>query len=1176
VLTDQGRSYYEWQDPYYGIQYSDYSWSNVAKNASATYDGLNRMATWAEAGSAQMASASTAFQYDLAGNIRRSYSLYREIDAAGNPGGSNVGQDNWYRYDSMNRLVTKGSLVAGQIVRGSNGGDYLYDHAGQRMSATTTALASAQILNPYYDPYYGGDEYYYSDYEQDTREDYTYDAGGVLSTVRIAQSGYTDDGNGSTFTETALPAYAALRGKYTNDLLGRVTRQEDYTGDGGGVAYDRSVVFNNKGQVTSETVVNLQGWETIRTESTHDYGYGANYALGAVVLTTSSTFKGTVQQGASSTSMGYIWYEGALQSSISTTTTTYTPTYSSATHTTTLTYDGSGALTSLYVGDGRPRTVTFVNDANGQAIKRDESDNNWNQYTGGDPHEIWHRFGGKQMGYVGNNGTLDTNYASSIDNRTIAEPTVNPGAFRFGQHYGGAHANFDLSGERINSYGQGGVAGGYTVRQGDTLETIAAQLWGDSSLWYKLAQANGMSASNGLSEGQRLAIPAGVIRNHHNASTFKPFDPSETLGDISPTTPTPQKTVARRGGKCGVFGIILLVVIAVAVTVVTSGAALAALSPGIGSIGAGITAMATGFTATGVAVGAGSMIAAGAIGGVVGSIASQGFGVATGIQDKFSWKAVAMAGISGAVGGGLGSVMKGGGILMSAARGAAGSAITQGIGVAVGLQKKFDFAGVAAAGVAGGVTAGIGKALGAGPLWDLSARNIAANLATSTAGAIANAATRSVINGSDFGDNMLAALPDIIGSTIGNMIGSAFASRGSAVATTRARARAAGNDRLEALRSENPGLVAELEARGATLEVQDDGSIALPGYRRGSVQVSASSGGSRAALTFGTDKDGYAFGGWLDPYEFVDTHDPATWSAGLDDGMGVNFVFDDGSSAVHSDWISDGSTAVRVITSTGGGSALYFGGSQRYDALGLTVSYGAEITPAVDYAAAARSLSGPAGQSWSLDPRLQFSPAPIDFNQYSYQGRNYTRATYPGPVVSNIRGVPSGMRNTQQTMAHLDRLRGGFGSIFYGTAEMMGATPQTQEAAWNMGSSLDGLAVIPRAPVPTARTPFPYANPRSRPPYGPGQVDRVWNAAQRNGVVVDPNTGTVLNWDRTKSRSGQWDMGHRPGFEYRDLHARYRSGEISYNQFLREYRDANNYRPEDIGSNRSRRHEQGR
>jgi nucleoid-associated protein YgaU len=53
------------------------------------------------------------------------------------------------------------------------------------------------------------------------------------------------------------------------------------------------------------------------------------------------------------------------------------------------------------------------------------------------------------------------------------------------------------------------VAGGYTVRQGDTLETIAAQLWGDSSLWYKLAQANGMSASNGLSEGRASPSPPG-------------------------------------------------------------------------------------------------------------------------------------------------------------------------------------------------------------------------------------------------------------------------------------------------------------------------------------------------------------------------------------------------------------------------------------------------------------------------------------------------------------------------------------------------------------------------------------------------------------------------------------------------------------------------------------------
>lgn len=50
----------------------------------------------------------------------------------------------------------------------------------------------------------------------------------------------------------------------------------------------------------------------------------------------------------------------------------------------------------------------------GQVIKRDERA----ALSGGDPHEVWYRFSGKQIGYVGNNGTMDTDYASSIANRT--------------------------------------------------------------------------------------------------------------------------------------------------------------------------------------------------------------------------------------------------------------------------------------------------------------------------------------------------------------------------------------------------------------------------------------------------------------------------------------------------------------------------------------------------------------------------------------------------------------------------------------------------------------------------------------------------------------------------------------------------------------------------------------
>src|SRR5262249_45983939 len=76
-----------------------------------------------------------------------------------------------------------------------------------------------------------------------------------------------------------------------------------------------------------------------------------------------------------------------------------------------------------------------------------------------------------------------------------------------------------------------------------------------------------------------------------------------------------------------------------------------------------------------------------------------------------------------------------------------------------------------AAGVGGAALNKIGGALHADSLEDNSSlANFARNLAASTASGIANAATRSLIDGSDFGDNLRAALPDVIGQTIGNAV----------------------------------------------------------------------------------------------------------------------------------------------------------------------------------------------------------------------------------------------------------------------------------------------------------------------------------------------------------------------------------------------------------------------
>jgi RHS repeat-associated protein len=96
---------------------------------------------------------------------------------------------------------------------------------------------------------------------------------------------------------------------------------------------------------------------------------------------------------------------------------------------------------------------------------------------------------------------------------------------------------------------------------------------------------------------------------------------------------------------------------------------------------------------------------------------------------------------------------------------------------------------------------------------------------------------------------------------------------------------------------------------------------------------------------------------------------------------------------------------------------------------------------------------------------------------------------------------------------------------------------------------------------------------KSRPAYGKGQVDEVWEKAKgADGKVRDPHTGEELFWDKNKPRNGQWDMGHQQE-TYKELHDRYKSGKISKEGFLREYRDPSNYSPQSVKSNRGRKYD---
>ena len=231
-----------------------------------------------------------------------------------------------------------------------------------------------------------------------------------------------------------------------------------------------------------------------------------------------------------------------------------------------------------------------------------------------------------------------------------------------------------------------------------------------------------------LQAGVTLAIPKSTL-NANSASTFKPYDPSRVIGDANPALnalPQPQG----EDGGCGDFAPIIELAIAIAVAYFAPEflpELFAELGPVAGPIAQGATVAA------------------------IGNVATQVVGNVLGLQHGFDWKAVAFAALSGGVGEGLGASgllpdvnnVLGNRIL----RAAIGSALTQGIGVATGLQKSFSWRSVALA----GVSAGVGQVvtdLIAPELGNSDTGRFATRFASNTVGSlVANAAVGGRVSG---------------------------------------------------------------------------------------------------------------------------------------------------------------------------------------------------------------------------------------------------------------------------------------------------------------------------------------------------------------------------------------------------------------------------------------------
>jgi RHS repeat-associated protein len=94
----------------------------------------------------------------------------------------------------------------------------------------------------------------------------------------------------------------------------------------------------------------------------------------------------------------------------------------------------------------------------------------------------------------------------------------------------------------------------------------------------------------------------------------------------------------------------------------------------------------------------------------------------------------------------------------------------------------------------------------------------------------------------------------------------------------------------------------------------------------------------------------------------------------------------------------------------------------------------------------------------------------------------------------------------------------------------------------------------------------------ARPSYGPGQIDAVWaRASEGAGEIFCPNCETTK---LQRSAYGQtWQMGHRPGYEFRHLYKLWNEKRINDMQYLRLYRSPEFYQPECTKCNSSHKFE---
>lgn len=623
------------------------------QKATANYDALNRLV------SIDDARFDIDYAYDAVGNRMH---VDAEYTITNSSGGTEIQtQDYWYKYDEMNRfVVTKGELDSGVIEAGSSGYEIGYTAAGQRGFAKTYTAAGALA----------------------THETYQYNNGGLLTKTTVQ-----DYANNKTY----------VANRQTYDAVGNVKYyyEQRASTQGGALTLMRSNTtnYNANNRATYENNTD----NVADTNTSTNYYYDTNGDL-------SYNRKVDPGQTVITTWYRYEYWDTAKQNQIkiSGDVTAYEEEYPWKPGFSHFTYDVNGHivnLTDTEYENGAGRQLLYKTAHDGRILARNELIGAATTYNRA---QKYYYFNDTPIGDAGTFGASQTDYATQLaQHARKSDPSNRPvNSTDFDSSFIPINDNYPSSSPTSYTLvSQDIIVGDYA----ETLKNVALKIWGDSSLWYLLADANGLQAGSPLAAGQNLVIPNVVTNVHNNVDTFKVYSPGQQLGDVNPTLPDapPSVPVVQKsggGGGCGFLSFIIIIVVAV----VTYGASLAA------SAALGATA--------------GAITTAGAIiGAAVGALAGQIVGNLAGVQDGFDFGAIAVAaltagvtkglGLSDAITGADGLNLEAGSFTSLAVSGAVNNASGQGIRILTGQQESFDWAGVAVAAISAPITNRISKSI---------------------------------------------------------------------------------------------------------------------------------------------------------------------------------------------------------------------------------------------------------------------------------------------------------------------------------------------------------------------------------------------------------------------------------------------------------------------------------